>query len=64
GMKSETVIQFPEIFGMEVDGDEGVLELTVRDRKQPYVIALPDPIRTARVIDIASTLPAKPKGLI
>lgn len=63
-MKSETVIQFPEIFGMEVDADEAVIEITVRDRKQPYVISLPDPIRTARVISIASTLPAKPKGLI
>ena len=62
--KKETVIQYPEVFGIEIDADEGVLEITTRDRKQPYFLSLRDPIRTARVIDIASVLPAKPKGLI
>jgi hypothetical protein len=62
--KSQTVIHFPEIFGMEVNADEGLLEITVRDRKQPWVISIPDAIRTAGIIDVAATLPPKPKGLI
>jgi hypothetical protein len=62
GAKEE--ISYPDIFGMEVDADEGLLEITLRDRRAPLLLRVDDPIRTAQMIDLASTQPPKPKGLI
>jgi hypothetical protein len=56
-------IDFPEIFGLEVDADRSILEVTVRDKKTVF-LRLPDPLRTAQIVDLAITLPPKPKGLI
>lgn len=56
-------IDVREIWDLEVDVDRGVL-LIVEGGKRDYLLALPDPIYTAGLIQAAAEAPAKPKGLV
>jgi hypothetical protein len=49
-----------KIFDVEVDADLNLLMLTTSDPKNPHEVSLPDPIYTARVIDIAASMAVDP----
>jgi hypothetical protein len=61
GRKSN-VIELPKIDDVEVDMDSNVLTITTGGGVKPVTLQVDDPIYTAALIDIATSIDERPKG--
>lgn len=62
GGSEDADLPLPKIYDINVNVDDGVASIKSTDRKKPLALAVPDPIYTAAVLDLASELDQRPKS--
>jgi hypothetical protein len=60
--KKRTVHPFPSINDVTVEADDSVVRIRTENPKKPLRLRVDDPIYTAGVIDLASSIDERPKG--
>jgi len=60
--KKPVEVALPKVFDVDVDMDDNVLIIRTADPKRPIAMRVEDPIYTASLIDIATTIDERPKG--
>ena len=60
--KKRTVHPFPTIYDVTVEADDSVVRIRTENPKKPLRLRVEDPIYTAGIIDLASSIDERPKG--
>jgi hypothetical protein len=60
--KKPTEVPLPRVYDVDVDIDDNVLVIRTADAKHPIAMRVEDPIVTASLVDIATTIDERPKG--
>jgi hypothetical protein len=55
-------VPLPRVFDVDVDIDDNVLIIRTADPKKPISMRVEDPVYTASLVDIATTIDERPKG--
>lgn len=60
--KKPVDVPLPRVFDVDVDMDDNVLIIRTADPKKPIAMRVEDPIVTASLVDLATTIDERPKG--
>lgn len=60
--KKPIEVPLPRVFDVDVDIDDNVLIIRTADPKKPIAMRVEEPVYTASLVDIATTIDERPKG--